>query len=159
MSDFLFADKKTPHFRYLLGVFCLWCHKQHRAYFLSLPEHHGHHHHHHHHYCLVQLDLEPIWVIWFHTSWLDNDLHARCRVGNRDRSGQEEAFYVLRGRMKSVMHTEPVVYTQKHGMDFFEKLWPWLNELTKVGIHISGGFTNAWSSVKPNTGHVTKSSQ
>lgn len=38
---------------------------------------------------------------------------------------------------------EPVVYTQKHGMDFFEKLWPGLNELTKVGIHISGGFTNA----------------
>lgn len=113
--SFYLQIKKTPHFRYVLGVFCSWCHEQRRAYFLSFPEHHGHHHHHHHHYCLVPLDLEPIWVIWFHTSWLDNDLHARCRVGNRDQSGQEEAFYVLRGRMKSVMHTSQLFTLKSMG--------------------------------------------
>lgn len=59
-----------------------WCHERHRVYFVSLPTAY-HHHHHHHHYCLVQRDLRPIGVIWFLTSWLDNDLHARCGVGIR----------------------------------------------------------------------------
>lgn len=99
------------------------CHEQHRVYFVSSPTEC------HHHYCLVQWDLKPIWVIWLLTSWLDNDLHARCRVGistNQDMEHRKRHSLHLEERIWIVQYVlsqlSPI--SKINGIEFLKTIAP-----------------------------------
>lgn len=107
--------------------------------------------------------FQPIWVIWFFTSWLDNYLNIQCSYAEwkllPEQWVRHEAFTTVRGGETDV-NSEPVVSavcTLKHGT--VEQRYQGLNYLTEATIKCFRRFLiwlrNVSSLLRLNTRHVT----